>query len=166
MYTAYFTSPLGDLELTANDEALLSVHFADAQKIIAPHRPATAAQSLILAQTIAELTEYFAGTRQVFTVPCALEGTPFRERVWHELTLIAYGATISYLELAKRLGDPKVIRAAGTANGKNPIAIIVPCHRVIGADGKMVGYGGDIWRKVWLLEHELKYTPQPMGTLF
>ena len=101
-----------------------------------------------------ELTEYFEGTRQEFTFPHVQEGTEFQKRVWDELTRIQFGRTISYHELAVRLGDPKCIRAAGTANGKNSLAIVVPCHRVIGSDGSLTGYAGGLDKKEWLLRHE------------
>lgn len=94
------------------------------------------------------------------------EGTDFQKRVWTELTRIPYGDTISYLELARRLGDEKCIRAAGTANGKNPIPVIIPCHRVIGTSGKLVGYSGELWRKESLLRHEARYAPKKAGRLF
>ena len=165
LHTVYYASPLGEIELTASDDALLAVHFAEAEKVSAPRRPATAAPSAILAQATTELAEYFAGDRQVFSVPVAPQGTAFQQRVWAQLAQITYGSTCSYAEIADRLGDPKVIRAAASANGKNPISIIIPCHRVIGADGKMVGYGGDVWRKVWLLKHELPQSPSA-NTLF
>ena len=103
-----------------------------------------------------QLIEYFHGSRQKFDVPVNQEGTEFQIRVWKELLEIPYGKTISYMDMAKRLGDPKVIRAAAAANGKNPITIIVPCHRVIGSDRSLVGYSGGMWRKKWLLQHEFK----------
>jgi methylated-DNA-[protein]-cysteine S-methyltransferase len=101
-----------------------------------------------------QLTEYFAGKLQEFDVRLAPEGTEFQKRVWHELCRIPYGTSISYGELARRIGQPAASRAVGRANGQNPISIIVPCHRVIGADGTLTGYGGGIERKQWLLDHE------------
>ncbi len=103
-----------------------------------------------------QLIEYFAGRRKNFTIPVHQEGTDFQKRVWSELLEIGYGKTLSYLDVAKRLGDPKVIRAAASANGKNKIAIIVPCHRVIGSDKSLVGYSGGMWRKKWLLQQEFR----------
>jgi methylated-DNA-[protein]-cysteine S-methyltransferase len=102
----------------------------------------------------AQLDAYFAGELVAFDVPLAVHGTEFQKRVWDQLVQIPYGETISYSELARRLGDLKLVRAVGLANGRNPISIIVPCHRVIGADGSLVGYGGGLERKQWLLEHE------------
>lgn len=106
------------------------------------------------AQVCEQLTEYFAGNLQEFDVRLAPAGTEFQKKVWQELCRIPFGASISYGELAQRIGQPKASRAVGAANGQNPISIIVPCHRVIGANGTLTGYGGGIERKKWLLEHE------------
>jgi methylated-DNA-[protein]-cysteine S-methyltransferase len=100
------------------------------------------------------MDEYFEGSRKEFQLPLAPEGTDFQKRVWSELLNIPYGATCSYLDVARALGDANAIRAVGAANGRNPISIIIPCHRVIGADGSLTGYGGGLWRKEWLLRHE------------
>jgi methylated-DNA-[protein]-cysteine S-methyltransferase len=108
----------------------------------------------------AQLERYFAGKLEVFEIPLDLIGTPFQQSVWKELLTIPYGTTISYRELADRLGNPRAVRAVGGANGKNPVSIIVPCHRVVGADGDLVGYGGGIDRKRWLLQHERALAPQ------
>jgi methylated-DNA-[protein]-cysteine S-methyltransferase len=102
----------------------------------------------------AQLLEYFAGKRQIFDIPLALRGTEFQLAVWNELLRIPYGDTITYAELAQRIGRPSAIRAVGAANGANPIPVIVPCHRVIGSNGTLTGYGGGIQRKQWLLAHE------------
>lgn len=107
-----------------------------------------------------QLQEYFSGNRQTFDFALSPEGTDFQQKVWNELKNIPFGKTISYLTLAKRLGDPKVIRAAASANGKNPLPIVIPCHRVIGSDGSLTGYAGGLWRKQWLLEHEGVITKQ------
>ena len=122
-------------------------------------------QPPVIALCKKELDDYFSGRSRNFTVPLAFDDTPFRIRVWQELQQIRYGQTISYLALAQKLGDAKCIRAAGSANGHNPIAIIVPCHRVIGSNGSLVGYAGEIWRKRWLLEHEAKHA-NGVQTLF
>ena len=152
-FTTFYESPLGRIELTAGEHALLALHFCDAQKISAPNRSATEIND-ILATTMAELDLYFVGELQMFSVPTYPQGTEFQQTVWRELTHIPYGKTIAYNELAQRLGNPKVIRAAASANGKNPVSILIPCHRVIGSDGSLVGYGGDLWRKKRLLELE------------
>ncbi len=101
-----------------------------------------------------QILEYFDGKRKNFTFQINPKGTAFQQKVWKELINIPFGKTISYLDLAKKLGDPKVIRAAASANGKNPLWIVIPCHRVIGTDGSLTGYAGGLWRKKWLLEHE------------
>jgi methylated-DNA-[protein]-cysteine S-methyltransferase len=131
------------------------VHFCNATDELRQDDPAA---PLLLQQCREELVEYFQGRRKVFDVPVHQEGTDFQQRVWGELLNIPYGKTISYLTLSKRLGDPKAIRAAASTNGKNRIAIIVPCHRVIGSNNEMIGYGGGLWRKKILLELEAKYT--------
>jgi methylated-DNA-[protein]-cysteine S-methyltransferase len=110
-----------------------------------------------------QLQAYFAGERREFDLPLAPYGSDFQRRVWSALLEIPYGETISYLELARRLGDPRAVRAVGSANGRNPISIIIPCHRVIGADGSLVGYGGGLERKRWLLRHEAAYAPLPLA---
>ena len=115
----------------------------------------------IIAQCARELDEYFSGTRKTFDLPLMPEGTPFREKVWAELQRIPYGEAISYAELARRTGNPKASRAVGGANHHNPISIIIPCHRVIAADGSLCGYGGEVWRKEWLLRHE-GFTPRKL----
>jgi methylated-DNA-[protein]-cysteine S-methyltransferase len=150
-----FPSPLGDLVLTGSDTSLTGVDFptfrARADWLEDDGRgPASA----LLARARQQLTEYFARTRTTFDLPLDPPGTTFQRRVWNLLRAIPYGATTSYGELARRLGDPHATRAVGAANGKNPIPIIVPCHRVVGARGELTGFGGGLDRKRWLLEHE------------
>jgi methylated-DNA-[protein]-cysteine S-methyltransferase len=111
----------------------------------------------LLNQCIAQLDEYFVGKRKTFDIPIQQEGTDFQQRVWKELQNIRFGKTISYLQLAQRLGDVKSIRAAASANGRNKLNIIVPCHRVIGSNGSLTGYGGGLPRKKWLLDHESRF---------
>jgi methylated-DNA-[protein]-cysteine S-methyltransferase len=162
MSTAYLImpSPVGELLLTAVDEGLTRVWFEEHRyggSIRAEWLHADAAgggAARILGNARAQLDEYFAGERTTFDLPLAASGTPFQERVWAALRTIPFGHTTSYGELAKRLGEPKAVRAVGSANGHNPISIIVPCHRVIGARGDLTGFGGGIERKRWLLEHE------------
>jgi O-6-methylguanine DNA methyltransferase len=114
-----------------------------------------------------ELGEYFAGTRKSFTVPVVMTGTVFQKQVWNELLNIPFGETRSYMEQASAIGKPGAIRAVARANGSNPVSVIIPCHRVIGSDGKLTGYGGGLWRKRWLLEHERKYSSHgSSGLLF
>jgi methylated-DNA-[protein]-cysteine S-methyltransferase len=107
-------------------------------------------------ECLAQLDEYFSGKRKNFELPLAQRGSDFQQSVWNHLLTIPFGKTISYLQMSKQMGDVKAIRAIAAANGKNNIAIVVPCHRVIGSDAKLVGYAGGLWRKKWLLEHETK----------
>jgi len=155
-YFTYLESPIGRLLLTSDGAALTGLYMdvaaRDTQRIIAGGREDPSA--VPLPETLRQLAQYFAGTRRDFELPLAPRGTPFQERVWQALTEIPYGATWSYGQLAKRIGNPKASRAVGLANGSNPISILVPCHRVIGADGSLTGYGGGIERKQWLLAHE------------
>ncbi|MEC3880774.1 methylated-DNA--[protein]-cysteine S-methyltransferase [Parapedobacter sp. 10938] len=115
-----------------------------------------------LTDAVAQLRAYFTGKRQTFQLQLNLKGTDFQKSVWEELLNIPYGKTISYLELSRRLGDVKAIRAAAAANGQNPLWIVIPCHRVIGSDGALTGYAGGLWRKKWLLEHESPYKQQAL----
>jgi len=110
----------------------------------------------MLIQCVEQLIQYFNGQRRVFELPLNQPGTPFQQQTWNLLTAIPFGKTISYLQLAIKTGDPKATRAVASANGRNNIAIIVPCHRVIGSNRELIGYGGGLWRKKWLLEHEMK----------
>ena len=114
-------------------------------------------------QALKQLEEYFAGKRELFNLPIKALGTDFQQKVWRELLNIPFGKTRTYLEQTKQLGDPKAIRAVASANGKNPIGIVIPCHRVIGSDGSLTGYASGIWRKKWLLEHE---SPVKQQSLF
>lgn len=157
--TIYYKSPLGILRLSGKNNTINEVHFFrpvnedPAEKEDLHSIPA----SSILKKCVEQLDKYFSGDILPFDLPLSQNGTAFQKRVWEALCAIPYGRTISYLELSKRLGDTKAIRAVGTANGKNNIAIIVPCHRVIGSNGSLVGYEGELWRKQWLLAHEAKY---------
>jgi methylated-DNA-[protein]-cysteine S-methyltransferase len=112
---------------------------------------------IVFEQCTTQLNEYFSGKRQNFELPTRQDGTIFQQKVWAELMQIPYGKTISYLQLARQLGDVKTIRAAASANGRNQLSIVVPCHRVIGSDGSLTGYGGGLHRKKWLLDHENQY---------
>lgn len=147
-FVTYLSSPIGLLELKGTETAISVVSFVEEEKESAKDLPE------VILQCKKELEEYFAGTRKEFTVKVEPIGTPFRQKVWKELLKIKFGNTTSYLHISRQLGDENAIRAVGSANGKNPIAIILPCHRVIGENGKLVGYAGGLWRKQWLLEHE------------
>ncbi len=153
LYYTYYESPVGLLKIAATEHYIAELSFVDNPDQIIHGEPGVCD---ILHQCTEELIEFFAARRKAFTVPVHQEGTEFQKRVWSELLEIPFGKTISYLDLSKRLGDPKAIRAAASANGKNKIAIIVPCHRVIGSDKTLVGYSGGLWRKKWLLQHEFR----------
>lgn len=146
-------SPLGRLRLVARGQALVGLYFADRPKAPQPG-PDWVADRGALADTERQLAQYFAGQRTAFTVPVALSGTAFQRRVWAVLRGIGYGEAISYAELARRAGNPRASRAVGGANGANPVTVVVPCHRVIAADGGLGGYGGGTDRKAWLLRLE------------
>jgi methylated-DNA-[protein]-cysteine S-methyltransferase len=146
-------SPVGPLILTAVGGALSGLSM-DGQRHRRPIPSDWPRDGEPFRDVIDQLDAYFAGRLQTFELPLHLEGTEFQCSVWAELRRIPYGETISYGELAARLGNTNASRAVGLANGRNPVGIIVPCHRVIGADGSMTGYGGGVERKVWLLEHE------------
>lgn len=152
IYRTFFESPIGWLEITAGEDGIHSVLFRGAQ----PRENERAAPPghAILRACVAQLAEYFRGARRKFDLPLAPAGTDFQLRVWQALRTIPYGKTASYLDIAHALGDPRAVRAVGRANGQNPIAIIVPCHRVIGRNGRLIGYAGGVWRKQWLLQHE------------
>lgn len=152
LYFQYLDSPLGEIELTSNSIHLLSVLFVKNGKQILEKQPV--AFSAINEKAKEQLQAYFDKKLTVFDLPLSPPGTDFQKSVWKELQKIPFGQTISYLTLSKMIGDPDAIRAAAAANGKNPIVIIIPCHRVIGSDGKLVGYSGELWRKKWLLDHE------------
>jgi len=143
----YFESPIGEYKITSRDEKIVAVELLREIKEEEKITP-------IIQQCKDELEEYFAKGRKFFSVPLNPQGTTFQNKVWNELQEIPFGVTISYTDLSNRIGDLKAIRAVGLANGQNPIAIIVPCHRVIGKDGNLVGYAGGLDKKEWLLEHE------------
>ena len=148
METFYLNTPVGTLEIKGDIDGLAFVNFIDSKesegKII----------SESLQNTVQQLSEYFEGNRINFKLKLNPEGTFFQKKVWQQIKDIPFGKTASYQDIANQLGDPKAIRAAASANGKNPIAIIIPCHRVIGSDGSLIGYAGGLHRKKWLLEHE------------
>lgn len=144
---AYYNSPVGDLIIESEEDKIITVNFLkDARQDEIPTETTE--------QCIKELDEYFYKGRKFFTVELDPRGTEFQKKVWNELLTIGYGTTISYEALAIRIGNMKSIRAVGLANGQNPIAIIIPCHRVIGKGGQLVGYGGGVDNKEWLLYHE------------
>lgn len=145
---AYFRSPVGTLEIELKDEKITGIKFLDIEVEPVPLNHA------VLEQCFEQLNQYFYDQRETFDIPINPLGTPFQQKVWSELLHIPFGRTSTYLEIAKKLGDKKKIRAVGMANGKNPIPIIIPCHRVIGTNRNLVGFAGGLWRKEWLLKHE------------
>lgn len=147
LFKTYYRSPIGMLEIIGSERGIVTIHFVD------DAQPAVTIPA-DLSECVRQLDEYFAGARQRFSLPLDLRGTEFQMRVWRELLKIPFGKTVSYLDVAIALGDRKTIRAVGRANGQNPIVIVVPCHRVIGSDGSLTGYGGGLWRKEWLLNFE------------
>lgn len=145
-YSTYFLSPVGWLKIATNGQSLLHVSFQQEPGVNEGNELNTACQL--------QLEEYFQGRRSRFDIPVDLQGSDFQKKVWSQLQQIPFGITISYQRLAVLSGNPLLTRAVGQANAVNPVAVIIPCHRVIGADGSMVGYAGGLWRKQWLLDHE------------
>ena len=156
MEIAYLQTHIGFAEFQGDENGLASVSVLDTKKPIG-------IVPSVLEDAVYQFKEYFEGTRTQFDLLLNPFGTDFQKKVWNALLEIPYGKTISYLELSKRLGDVKAIRAVAAANGKNPLWIVVPCHRVIGSNGDLVGYAGGLHRKKWLLEHE---SPSPQQSLF
>jgi methylated-DNA-[protein]-cysteine S-methyltransferase len=151
MYRSHYQSPIGLIEITANDSGLLSAFFIDEAK---EDNTDSIIGNDITKQTAEYLGEYFAGNRQSFDIPLAPAGTAFQQLVWKELVKVPFGKTDTYSSIANKLNNPLSVRAVGAANGKNPISIIVPCHRIIGASGHLTGYAGGLWRKEFLLNLE------------
>lgn len=156
MQTANIKSPLGTTEIIGDENGISSIAILDSEQEITTEIPD------LLKEAVTQLQDYFSGTRHNFTFKLNPKGTEFQQKVWQELLNIPFGKTMSYLELSKKLGDVKAIRAVASANGKNPLWIVVPCHRVIGTDGSLTGYAGGLWRKKWLLEHENPTTQQSL----
>ena len=155
METVYINTPLGIAKIVGNSDgvSVISVGYEEEISTIIPFE---------LQNAVSQLNDYFEGKRTDFDFMLNPQGTPFQQKVWSALLEIPYGKTMSYLELSKKMGDVKAIRAVASANGKNPLWIVVPCHRVIGTDGSLTGYAGGLWRKKWLLEHENPTTQQSL----
>jgi methylated-DNA-[protein]-cysteine S-methyltransferase len=151
-YIYYYESPIGDIRIKGDDTALLSLDFSEGN-----HNKNEGEYPDYIKLCVSQLAEYFKGERKTFNIDYLIKGTEFQKKVWAELAKIPYGEKVSYKDIAAKIGNEKAVRAVGTTNGKNPISIIVPCHRVVGADGKLTGYAWGVWRKEWLLEHEKKY---------
>lgn len=150
MKTAVLETPLGRVRIRGNENSITEVTFVS--KEIEPTEDAQLPSEIVKAKT--QLQAYFHNSLKNFDLNLKPSGTDFQKKVWSQLQQVPFGSTENYLAVAKKLGDVKVIRAAASANGKNPIAIIIPCHRIIGIDGSLTGYAGGLWRKKWLLEHE------------
>ena len=148
MKTVFINTPLGFTEIQGDENGISKIHVINEDVEISTKIPKE------LKEAVLQLQNYFAGKRTTFTFPLNPSGTDFQKKVWQELLHIPFGKTCSYLDLSKKLGDVKAIRAVASANGKNPLWIVVPCHRVIGTNGSLTGYAGGLWRKKWLLEHE------------
>jgi methylated-DNA-[protein]-cysteine S-methyltransferase len=152
-YTTYFASPIGLIEITGTESAISTVQFVEQkEKAVSDKLPQS------IEECAKQLDEYFKGGRKTFSIMTYAEGTAFQQQVWKELHTIPFGKTTSYIALARKLNNPNAVRAIGSTNSKNKICVIVPCHRVIGNDGSLVGYAGGLWRKQWLLEHEQAYS--------
>ncbi|MFL0195109.1 methylated-DNA--[protein]-cysteine S-methyltransferase [Clostridium sp. WILCCON 0269] len=153
LYTCYYHSPIGIIKVDSDNIGITSILFLDNK----PETISNGESCTYMKDCIQQLDEYFKGTRKDFSIKLHICGTPFREKVWNELMKIPYGQTCSYSDIANAISNEKALRAIGGANHHNKINIIIPCHRVIGKSGNLTGYGGGLWRKKWLLEHEQKY---------
>jgi methylated-DNA-[protein]-cysteine S-methyltransferase len=151
IYFANFSSSIGNIEIIASKHAIQALHFIEIRNVPSQQFPK------IVYDCIRQLEEYFSGQRKIFSINTEQNGTDFQKLVWKKLEEIPYGKTTSYLQIAKRAGDQKSAQAVGSANGKNKIPIIIPCHRVIGTNDSLIGYTGGLWRKQWLLDHEKKH---------
>jgi methylated-DNA-[protein]-cysteine S-methyltransferase len=160
MSVVYYQTPIGTCKITEQDGFISAISILD--EAVEPTEPETP----VLQLAINQLEEYFAGTRKVFDLPIKQDGTDFQQQVWQCLMQIDYGKTITYTKQSKLMNNPLAIRAIAAANGKNNLWVVVPCHRVIGANGELTGYAGGLWRKKWLLEHEAKITGSGQTSLF
>lgn len=145
-------SPIGNLEIKGDDTHIFRVSFVEEER----EKDTKHSSSEVILLCARQLDEYFNGLRKSFNLPLKPLGTPFQKNVWDQLILIPYGETAAYIDIAEATGNPRAVRAVGGANHSNPIGIIIPCHRIIGKDGSLTGYGGGLWRKKWLLDHEKK----------
>lgn len=155
IFQKYIDSPIGWLKINTSANSLLRISFVDNEENNSTFQPQ------ILQETEIQLNEYFEGIRKIFHLKINPAGTDFQKEVWERVKKIDFGITASYLDIAKQTGSPKNTRAVGMANGKNPILIIIPCHRIIGANGKLTGYAGGLPKKRWLIQHEMKYSTNP-----
>lgn len=144
---AYWESPIGLMEIGCSAVGLAALNFIEM-----PRHPVS--DTSLLADATRQIASYFSGKLTAFDLPLDLHGTDFQRRVWTQLLTVPFGQTATYLEIALALENPQAVRAVGAANGQNPVSVVVPCHRIIGSNGKLIGYGGGLWRKEWLLRHE------------
>lgn len=151
LYYGYYKSPIGNLRIVVDESSLVALDFNEDEK-------KQSDENGYIKEIKKQLDEYFKGTRELFDLNIKINGTDFQNKVWNELTKIPYGETISYKELATRIGNDKACRAVGNANNKNKISIVIPCHRVVGSNKKLVGYAGGLEKKEWLINHENKVT--------
>lgn len=156
METCYINSPLGVTKIEGDVDGIMSISVLNSNEKLTDIIPE------LLQDCVYQLNEYFEGKRQTFSLKLNPQGTDFQQKVWDTLQTIPYGTTTTYLMLSQQLGDVKAIRAVANANGKNPLWIVIPCHRVIGSDGSLTGYAGGLHRKQWLLEHESPYKQQSL----
>ena len=147
IYFSYYDSPVGLVEIVGTSTAITELNFVDDRRRHANSHPN-------VRKVKQQVAEYFEGKRREFDLQLGLTGTEFQKQVWQQLQTVPFGYTASYQDIARGIGRPAAVRAVGAANGRNPVAIIVPCHRIIGKNGQLVGYGSGLWRKEWLLKHE------------
>jgi methylated-DNA-[protein]-cysteine S-methyltransferase len=167
MTTTVFDSPLGLVRITGDEDGVSEISCTDTPTYseLLDMSPDSLLDKPVR-QAVEQLMEYFAGTRQTFDFRLNPVGTTFQQTVWRALLDVPYGTTVSYLTLSRQIGDEKAIRAVAAANGRNPLWIVVPCHRIIGSDGSLTGYAGGLWRKQWLLEHEGAFARSTQLSLF
>lgn len=159
-YKVHYPSEIGLLEIIGTADSIRAINFVEGEKVDQPLDQSDL--PAVVAACLAQLDEYFKGKRRDFSLNLKPEGTAFQQAVWQQLMAVRYGQTASYLDIARRIGNEKAVRAVGAANGQNPIVIVVPCHRIVGSNGQLTGYGGGLWRKAWLLKHEKSFSsPQP-----
>ena len=146
-FCGYYESPIGLIEIGGTTTAVTQLNFVEQQRL-------GLEENEVIQETITQLDAYFKGQRQQFDIPLDLTGTHFQQTVWQQLLHVPYGQVASYQDIAHAINKPRAMRAVGAANGQNPVSIVVPCHRIIGSNGRLTGYGGGLWRKEWLLKHE------------
>jgi methylated-DNA-[protein]-cysteine S-methyltransferase len=160
-YKTYFQSEIGLLEIVGTEESIRKVNFVEGE--VEKEEMSQTDLPPVMSACLAQFEAYFRGDRREFSLKLEPAGTDFQKAVWRQLLTIPYGQTMSYLDIARQVSNEKAVRAVGAANGQNPIAIIVPCHRVVGSNGQLTGYGGGLWRKAWLLNHEKKFSGPQMA---